>query len=82
MMCCYWLFGHIHQEYERRRNSVVYLGSPSTCIQFHPTNNEFALDHCNPGYRWLELFSDGVIKTGVKRVNDKLYQVDFSSIGY
>lgn len=76
------LFGHIHQDYERRRNSVVYLGSPSTCIQFHPSENEFTLDQCNPGYRWLELFSDGVIKTGVKRVSDKRYQVDFSSIGY
>jgi Icc protein len=76
------LFGHIHQEYERSRNSVLYLGSPSTCIQFHPSNNEFALDHCNPGYRWLELCNDGVIRTGVRRVNDKQYQVDFSSIGY
>jgi Icc protein len=76
------LFGHIHQDYERRRNSVLYLGSPSTCIQFHPSKNEFALDQCNPGYRWLELCSDGVILTGVKRVNNKRYQVDFSSIGY
>lgn len=76
------LFGHIHQEYERSRNSVLYLGSPSTCIQFHPSSNEFALDHCNPGYRWLELCSDGAIKTGVRRVSGKQYQVDFSSIGY
>ena len=76
------LFGHIHQDYVRSRNSVLYLGSPSTCIQFHPSKNEFALDQCNPGYRWLELFNDGVIKTGVKRVNNKRYQVDFSSIGY
>lgn len=76
------LFGHIHQEYERSRNSVLYLGSPSTCIQFHPSNDEFALDTCNPGYRWLELYSNGRIRTGVRRVNDKQYQVDFSSIGY
>ncbi len=76
------LFGHIHQDYERRRNSVVYLGSPSTCIQFHPTENDFTLDQCNPGYRWLELSSDGAIRTGVNRVSEKLYQVDFSSIGY
>jgi Icc protein len=74
--------GHIHQDYARRRNSVLYLGSPSTCIQFHPSKNEFALDQCNPGYRWLELRSDGVILTGVKRVSNKRYQVDFSSIGY
>ena len=76
------LFGHIHQDYHRERNAVLYLGSPSTCIQFHPSKNDFALDHCNPGYRWLELCADGLIKTGVKRVSDKRYQVDFSSIGY
>ncbi len=76
------LFGHIHQDFERRRNSVLYLGSPSTCIQCHPSNDEFTLDHRNPGYRWLELYSDGAIRTGVRRVDDKEYQVDFSSIGY
>jgi Icc protein len=76
------VFGHIHQEYERSRNSVKYLGSPSTCIQFHPSNNAFALDHRNPGYRWLELCSDGAIVTGVSRVKDKQYQIDFSGIGY
>ena len=76
------VFGHIHQDYERSRNAVLYLGAPSTCIQFHPSKNEFALDQCNPGYRWLELYSDGVIKSGVKRVSNKGYQVDFSSIGY
>ena len=76
------VFGHIHQEYQRSRNSVLYLGSPSTCIQFHPSSNTFALDRRNPGYRWLELRSDGVILTGVRRVEDKQYQIDFSGIGY
>jgi Icc protein len=76
------LFGHIHQELMRERNGVVYLGSPSTCIQFHPVSNDFKLDTCNPGYRWLELREDGELRTGIERVSGKSYPVDFSGIGY
>jgi Icc protein len=76
------LFGHIHQELAQERRQVLYLGSPSTCIQFHPVSNEFKLDDCNPGYRWLELGSDGELRTGIKRVVGKSYLIDFSGIGY
>ena len=76
------LFGHIHHELKRSRNGVMYYGSPSTCIQFHPTQEDFALDHRNPGYRWLELHADGSLMTGVHRVRHKRYSVDFSGIGY
>jgi Icc protein len=61
---------------------VLYLGSPSTCIQFHPVSHEFKLDDCNPGYRWLELATNGELRTGIKRVADKHYQIDFTGIGY
>jgi 3',5'-cyclic-AMP phosphodiesterase len=76
------LFGHIHQELEQVRKQVLYLGSPSTCIQFHPVSNEFKLDTCNPGYRWLELGANGAFSTGIKRVTDKNYEIDFAGIGY
>lgn len=76
------LFGHIHHELDVRRNGVRYLGSPSTCVQFHPASEEFALDDLNPGYRWLQLMPDGAINTGVRRVEGKRYEVDFSGIGY
>lgn len=76
------LFGHIHQELVHERRKVLYLGAPSTCIQFHPYKNTFALDNANPGYRWLQLFSNGELRTGVKRVTHKSYPVDFSGIGY
>lgn len=76
------LFGHIHHELKRTRKGVAYLGSPSTCVQFHPTNAEFAIDHRNPGYRWLELQPSGEVRTGVSRVRNKRYAVDFSGIGY
>jgi len=76
------LFGHIHQELVQVRRQVQYLGVPSTCIQFHPEHDQFTLDVLNPGYRWLDLFADGGFNTGVKRVLDKRYQVDFSGVGY
>lgn len=76
------LFGHIHQELVHERRQVLYLGSPSTCVQFHPEKNAFALDPTNPGYRWLELFSNGDLRTGIRRVTHKSYPVDFSGIGY
>lgn len=76
------VFGHIHHELKKQRNGVAYYGSPSTCIQFHPTSEDFALDHRNPGYRWIELHQDGTLVTGVNRVRNKRYAVDFSGIGY
>lgn len=76
------LFGHIHHELVHERRQVLYLGSPSTSIQFHPFSSDFKLDDCNPGYRWLELFNDGELRTGIKRVTGKRYQVDFLGIGY
>lgn len=76
------VFGHIHHELVHERRQVLYLGAPSTCIQFHPDSADFRLDTCNPGYRWLELTRDGQLRTGIKRVEGKTYQVDFSGIGY
>lgn len=76
------LFGHIHHELRVERKGVCYLGSPSTCIQFHPSSNDFALDVLNPGYRWLDLYADGTFNTGIRRVTGKSYDVDFSGIGY
>ncbi|MEX2367306.1 MAG: metallophosphoesterase, partial [Pseudohongiellaceae bacterium] len=76
------LWGHIHQDYDEVRKDVRMLASPSTCIQFHPDNDEFTLDDVNPGYRWLELKPGGDFKTGVERVTGRTFDIDFSSRGY
>ncbi len=62
------LWGHIHQEFDAERNGVRLLSSPSTCIQFQPRSEQFALDAALPGYRWLLLHGDGTIETGVNRI--------------
>lgn len=76
------LYGHIHQEADAVRNGVKFLAAPSTCIQFHPTHDDFTIDNAKPGYRWLDLGPDGDITSGVSRVTDKTYNIDFSSTGY
>jgi Icc protein len=59
------VWGHIHQQFEQTRNSVKLLGTPSTCVQFKPRADEFGLDDKPPGYRWLNLYSDGKFETEV-----------------
>lgn len=57
--------GHVHQAAERQRNNVRFLSTPSTCAQFLPGSEFFALDDRPPGLRWLELNADGTIDTEV-----------------
>lgn len=63
------LFGHIHQEFEAERNGVKYLGSPSTCVQFKPLSQQFAVDERSPGFRLLSLFPDGRFESDICWVN-------------
>ncbi len=76
------LYGHIHQALDAQRGDMKIMASPSTCIQFHPTNDHFTIDNKNPGYRWIELGADGEITSGVERVDEKSYNIDFSNTGY
>ena len=57
--------GHVHQAADRTRNDVRFLSTPSTCAQFLPGNEFFALDDRPAGMRWLELYDDGRIETEV-----------------
>lgn len=76
------LWGHIHQEIDQQRGDLRLLATPSTCIQFKPRSDDFALDDLPPGYRWLRLNPDGTIDTGVSRVEGYAFKPDFSSDGY
>lgn len=62
------LWGHVHQHFDDRRGHVRLLATPATTRQFLPGSDEFALDSVPPGYRWLDLFPDGTIETGIERV--------------
>jgi len=57
--------GHVHQAAERRRGDVRFFSTPSTCAQFLPASEFFALDDRPPGFRWITLHADGRIETEV-----------------
>ncbi len=59
------VWGHVHQSYDAVRNGVRLLATPSTCAQFLPRSEEFAVDRLPPAYRTLELKADGSIVTEV-----------------
>jgi len=59
------VWGHVHQASDHTRDGVRLLSTPSTCSQFLPLSDDFALDTRPPGYRWLDLYDDGSIDTDV-----------------
>jgi Icc protein len=76
------LWGHVHQQFDRDRNGVALMATPSSCIQFAPGSEGFKVDDQPPGYRWLDLHTDGRIETGVSRVQNVEFSVDLESSGY
>lgn len=76
------LWGHVHQDSDRTVDGVRYLSTPSTCVQFKPKSEDFAVDTAAPGYRWLDLHADGRIDTAVERVAAGLFMPDITSNGY
>jgi Icc protein len=61
--------GHVHQAADRTRNRVRFMSTPSTCAQFLPGSEFFALDDRAPGMRWMELHGDGRIDSEVSWVS-------------
>jgi Icc protein len=59
------VWGHVHQSYEGLRKGVRLLATPSTCAQFVPHADDFAVDRRPPAYRTLELRADGTLLTEV-----------------
>jgi Icc protein len=76
------LWGHVHQESDQQRKGVRLMSVPSTCVQFKPLSDDFAVDKVSPGYRWLDLHTDGRIDSAVSRVQGVEFQVDMSVKGY
>lgn len=58
-------FGHVHQEYDDAYEGIRIIATPSTCRQFRPRSDEFAVDDKPPAYRRIELGADGSVTTEV-----------------
>lgn len=75
--------GHVHQASEQKRNDVLYITSPSTCVQFKPLSNNFAVDKLMPGFNVIDLFPDGHIQATSMRIPyDPAFLPDLNSTGY
>ncbi len=76
------LGGHVHQDFDQMYKGVRVMTTPSTCVQFKPNSQDFALDELAPGWRSLSLLADGGIETEVHRLAVDSYKPDFQAAGY
>lgn len=76
------LFGHVHQEFAGKVSNTLCYSAPSTCIQFKRLSEQFALEPLGPGYRWLDLYADGRMETGVCRVPEYIGEFQADAKGY
>jgi 3',5'-cyclic-AMP phosphodiesterase len=74
--------GHIHQIMDTHKDSVRIFGTPSTCFQFTPESHDFSVDTTAPGFRVIQLFTDGGIESEVIRLPEPLNGLDIGSEGY
>ena len=75
-------WGHIHQEFNSQHGEVKLHSCPSTCVQFLPNSDDFALDTLAPGYRVIELKEDGLFNTYIRRVEIADMGIDTNCLGY
>lgn len=64
------IFGHVHQAYDAEHHGIQIIGTPSTCRQFKPNSDEFAVDEQPPAYRRITLHADGRFDTELIWVAD------------
>jgi Icc protein len=53
------VFGHVHQELDTEYEGMRIIATPSTCRQFLPGSEDFAVDERPPAYRRITLSGDG-----------------------
>lgn len=75
-------FGHIHQAIELEAGSVRVWGTPSTCFQFEPESKQLTVVDTPPGYRLIQLFADGLLKSEVQRLPKPLTGLQTDTQGY
>jgi len=65
------VFGHVHQPYDALHDGIRIIATPSTCRQFLPGSDKFAVDDRPPAYRRITLTSDGSCDTELVWVDDE-----------
>jgi len=76
------LWGHVHQQYDKKDSGVVFMSTPSTCVQFEPGSIDFEAGRQAPGYRMIKLQANGQIETKIYRIESRPFEVDYTIKGY
>jgi len=76
------VWGHVHQSWEGRLQQAELLATPSTCIQFAPQQERFALAAEPPGWRELTLHADGSLSSAVFHLQQMPIGLATESSGY
>lgn len=64
------IFGHVHQSYDADHGGVRVIATPSTCRQFLPGSETFAVDDRPPAYRRISLLPGGELDAELIWVDD------------
>jgi Icc protein len=62
------VFGHVHQQLDTEWEGLRMIATPSTCSQFKPFSDDFAVDNQPPAWRTFALHSDGRLETRLRWV--------------
>lgn len=58
-------WGHVHQAFEKVVGQARFMAAPSAAVNSLPGTDRFSFDPCGPACRWLELFDDGRLESGI-----------------
>ena len=61
--------GHVHQDFSSVIDGVPVSTCPATSAQFKPLCDDYAIDDVPAGLRWITLYNNGTLETGVKRID-------------
>jgi len=62
--------GHVHQSFESKHGNMLLASAPSTCAQFRPQSDDYALDDRPPGYRVSQFYADGSVESEARWLVD------------
>ena len=74
--------GHVHQEFTADWAGCKVFTTPSTCFQFAANSSGFAMSDDKPAYRWIDLYPNGDLKTGVHHIEMDDHVVDHQVAEY
>lgn len=61
--------GHVHQELQLVRHAIPLYTCPAASAQFKPFCDDYVIDDIPAGLRWITLYNNGTLATGVKRID-------------